>query len=60
MRALRPGARIVFIQVWPVLKSLPAIGTLRVFDSSIMHGRSTDRFGAPLANGTSDCSAAYT
>ena len=33
-------------------------GTPRAFDSSIMHGRSTERFGAPLANGTSDCSAA--
>ena len=28
MRALNPGARIVFISVWPVLKSLPVIGTL--------------------------------
>ena len=27
MRALRPGAMTVFIQVWPVLKSLPEIGT---------------------------------
>ena len=27
MRAFRPGAMIVFIRVWPVLKSLPAIGT---------------------------------
>ena len=25
-RALKPGARIVFISVWPVLKSLPVIG----------------------------------
>ena len=25
-RALKPGARIVFIRVWPVLKSLPEIG----------------------------------
>ena len=31
MRVLKPGARIVFINVWPVLKSLPPIGTpLRV------------------------------
>ena len=27
MRALRPGAMTVFISVWPVLKSLPEIGT---------------------------------
>jgi hypothetical protein len=28
MRALKPGARIVFIRVWPVLKSFPADGDL--------------------------------
>ena len=50
MRALKPGARMVFISVWPVLKSLPVIGTpffLRASSSSA--GVSTVRFGAPLA-----------
>jgi len=28
MRAFRPGAMIVLIRVWPVLKSLPERGTL--------------------------------
>ena len=35
MRALRPGAMIVFISVWPVLKSLPQIGTPRSRASSL-------------------------
>ena len=39
MRALKPGARIVFISVWPVLKSLPPIGTPLRSASSIMHGQ---------------------
>ena len=39
MRVLRPGARIVFIRVWPVLKSLPPIGTPLRSASSIMHGQ---------------------
>ena len=30
MRALRPGAISVFMNVWPVLKSLPQIGTLSI------------------------------
>ena len=38
MRALKPGASSVFIRVWPVLKSLPAIGTPRVFDE-FLHAR---------------------
>src|SRR6187551_2550737 len=33
MRAFMPGARIVFINVWPVLKSLPLIGTHSSRDS---------------------------
>ena len=48
-RALKPGARIVFISVWPVLKSLPVIGTLFCLASSMSAGVSTVRFGAPLA-----------
>ena len=51
IRALKPGARIVFISVWPVLKSLPPIGTPLRSASSIMHGRSQLRLGAPLAYG---------
>ena len=52
MRALKPGARIVFMSVWPVLKSFPAIGTWRSRARSHAAGKSTQRFGAPLANGT--------
>jgi hypothetical protein len=59
MRALKPGARIVFISVWPVLKSLPVIGTLLAAASSSMHGMSMARFGAPLPNGTPELIAAY-
>ena len=50
MRALKPGARIVFISVWPVLKSLPPIGTpfcLRQLHAA--PAMSTVRLGAPLA-----------
>ena len=60
IRALKPGASSVFMSVWPVLKSFPAIGTPRRAANSIMQGRSTLRLGAPLANGTSLMSAAYT
>ena len=49
MRALKPGARIVFISVWPVLKSLPVTGTSLALASSIIAGKSKLRFGAPLA-----------
>jgi hypothetical protein len=58
MRALKPGARMVFISVWPVLKSLPAIGTPWLRASSISAGVSTDRLGAPLAYGMPSLSAA--
>jgi hypothetical protein len=51
IRAFNPGAMIVFISVWPVLKSLPAIGTPDSFARSESAGMSTQRFGAPLANG---------
>ena len=60
IRALNPGARMVFISVWPVLKSLPVMGTPLVRASSSMQGRSMLRLGAPLAKGTPDISAAYT
>src|ERR671927_526629 len=52
MRALSPGAMTVFIHVWPVLKSLPEIGTPRSFASCTSAGMSTDRLGAPLQYGT--------
>ncbi len=60
IRALKPGARMVFIRVWPVLKSLPVTGTPRSIASCSMQGRSIERFGAPFANGTPLDSAAYT
>ncbi len=52
IRAFKPGAIMVFISVWPVLKSLPEIGTPSWWESSTMAGMSTVRLGAPLANGT--------
>ncbi len=58
IRALSPGARIVFISVWPVLKSFPAMGTPFSAASSRSAGRSTLRFGAPFAYGTPSRSAA--
>ena len=51
MRALNAGAKTVFISVCPVLKSFPQIATLCSCASSCMAGKSTVRFGAPLANG---------
>jgi hypothetical protein len=49
---------MVLISVWPVLKSLPQIGTPLSFASSMSAGCRTVRFGAPLANGTPSMSAA--
>ena len=37
-RALKAGARTVFMKVWPVLKSLPQMGAAFCFESSIMAG----------------------
>ncbi len=59
MRALMPGAMTVLSQVCPVLKSLPEIGTPFSFASSTSAGMSTQRFGAPLQNGTPSMSAAH-
>ena len=42
MRALKPGARIVFISVWPVLKSLPQIG-MPLLLGQLLHRREVDR-----------------
>ena len=59
MRALMPGAMTVFIQVCPVLKSLPEIGTPRRLASSSSAGVSTARLGAPLQYGTSSMMQAH-
>ena len=59
MRDFRPGAKMVFISVWPVLKSLPQIGMRQISASSTNAGISTVKFGAPFANGTPDFRAAY-
>ena len=58
MRALNIGASVVLSSVWPVLKSLPQIGSPRSFASLTSAGMSTVRFGAPLASGTPSISAA--
>src|SRR5713101_8626335 len=52
MRALKPGARMVFISVWPVLKSFPQMATPWSCASVWIAGISTVRLGAPLAKGT--------
>ena len=49
---------IVFINVWPVLKSLPQIASLFLSARVISAGMSTVRFGAPFAKGIPDFSAA--
>jgi hypothetical protein len=49
MRVLKPGARIVFRSVWPVLKSFPQIGTPFALASASSAGTSAERFGAPFA-----------
>jgi hypothetical protein len=58
MRDFKPGARIVFISVWPVLKSLPQMGTLLSSANCMIAGMSTVKFGAPLAKGHADLRAA--
>ena len=59
MRAFSPGESSVFMNVWPVLKSLPQCGSSRSLARSTSAGTSAVRFGAPLANGTPDFSDAY-
>src|SRR3712207_8805068 len=49
IRAFNPGAMIDFIHVWPVLKSLPAMGTPLSSASLVRAGMSTASDGAPLA-----------
>src|SRR6266581_2849917 len=46
IRALNAGASTVFIIVWPVLKSLPPMGSLRSSARRSKTGMSTVRFGA--------------
>ena len=58
IRAFSIGARTVFNNVWPVLKSFPQTGTPRSFASVTSACVSTVRFGAPLAKGTPSISAA--
>ena len=58
IRALNIGPSTVLIIVWPVLKSLPPIATLRSRASCSSAGTSQLRFGAPLANGTPSMIAA--
>ena len=50
-RACKPGARMVFISVCPVLKSLPPMGVPVFSASSTIAGMSHVRFGAPLTKG---------
>ena len=58
IRALNIGARTVLSIVWPVLKSLPPIGTPLSTASFSSAGVSAARFGAPLMNGIPSISAA--
>ena len=53
------GAITVFTNVWPVLKSLPAMGTLFFLASSCSAGMSLLRLGDPLREGTPSFRAAY-
>ena len=52
MRAFNPGARMVFIRVCPVLKSLPVMAAWHRSDNSPMAGISMVRLGAPFMKGT--------
>src|SRR5207244_4380941 len=58
MRALNAGASTVFIIVWPVLKSLPPIGSLRSSARCWSGGTSSGRVGDPVAQGRFSLSAA--
>ena len=58
MRAFSIGPITVFTSVWPVLKSLPQMGTRSSLDMRSRAGMSTVRLGAPLMNGTPSSSAA--
>src|ERR1041384_3043157 len=54
----KPGAMIVFIKVWPVLKSLPHTGNPRSTASVVKAGTSTVRLGAPFGKGATHFNAA--
>src|SRR5215467_140222 len=58
-RDFNPGAISVFINVWPLLKSLPPTGTFIFLASSKSAGISVVMWGAPFAYGTPDLRAAY-
>ena len=58
IRAFSPGAMSVFMKVWPVLKSLPQIGRLRIARQIPSTWVSVVRLGAPLAYGMPILSAA--
>ena len=53
------GGSTVFIKVWPLLKSLPEMGTFIFLENSHMAGVSTHRLGAPIINGAPSAMAAY-
>ena len=59
IRALRPGAMIVLISVWPVFMSLPQKGEPVFCASSRSAGTSALRFGAALPYGMPSLIAAY-
>ena len=58
MRVPMMGAKPLFTRVWPVLKSLPAMGTWVFSDISHMAGMSTVVLGAPMMKGQSSARAA--
>jgi hypothetical protein len=57
-RERRPGAMTVFMNVWPVLPSLPAIGTFRRSASSMIAGASAATEGVKLPYGMRSRTAA--
>ena len=59
IRALSIGPITVLTSVWPVLRSLPHMGTPSSLASLSRAGISTVRLGAPFTNGTPSASAAY-
>ncbi len=51
MRALKAGARTVFIKVWPVLKSLPQMGAAFFLDRQTSAGVSTSEIRCAIGEG---------
>jgi hypothetical protein len=58
-RAFSPGATMVLMSVWPVFRSLPAIGVRVGRQSETSAGTSALRFGAAFAYGMPSRMAAY-